>query len=236
METETITAMAAIVGYLATAVVWVNKEFIKKKLKKKEKENDVLKNNIYQTKLQKVKELYDLQHFSSIERLIHKLFNKTPIDRFTVMFVMNGTTDFNYLTVLYDESTENREIGDISPYTRFKIDGKYLKMLHQMELDGMVWRKYPDFNIGNLDEYLTLEKIKDIGWAFVYRIKLDEYNDLLVFASISSEVGGLSDMDKKLLELTFNGRIRPHLEKILLIPDLEDESILEEIFPKEQEL
>ena len=230
MKSEAFKDIMQILGVVGTTLMGYLAQKKNKALKRQKEVVDKLKDNIYQAKIRQVKEVYDLQRFSNFQQIVHKMFAGTPIDRFAIMFVMNGKVDFNFLTVLFDESMLNPEIGDISPYTRFPIDDAYRSMLRSCERNGFVWRDGPDFGVGVIDDYLVLEKIKCIGWGFVQRVRLDEFNDLLVFASVSSESEIIKPLKKKMIQLTFTGRIKPHLERIINVPDpAVDDDILKDV-------
>jgi hypothetical protein len=224
----------AVVGTIGTALMtYINRKQsrvvkeVKEEKKVVESQNQILKDNIYTSKIKTIKELFDFQRFSGLQNLLQRLFKKGPIDRFTLMFVMNGKIDFHYMTVLMDESNiANTALSEISPYSRFLIDGQYGAIIKETELGHFVWRCAPDFKAGGLDDFLNLEQIKCIGWAFVQRIKLDSQNDIVVYCSFSSEKGELTLAQKKYVELIYAGRIKPHIDQILKVPDESDKDLL----------
>lgn len=220
---DNIVKFAGVIGSVVLAYVNNQKSA---KIKEVQSINDRLKDNIYQAKIQKVKELYDLQHFSLMERTIQQLFLTTPIDRFTIMFVMNGKIDFNYLTVIFDQSSTDLELGGVSPYARFPIDHEYRRMLKEMEVNKFVWRKSPEFRVGRINDFLEMEKVNNICWAYVTRIALDEFNDLVVFLSVSSVGPEISRVDKNIVELLISGKILPELIPAITLPTMEKDADL----------
>jgi len=206
-----------------------------KQLKAKKTENELLKSNIYQAKIHLIKELYDLQHFSIIERWIKEIFADTQADRFTVMFLMNGKVDFNYLTVLYDQDNkEETEIGGISPYSRIPIGPEYRKTMKVLEIDGFLFKKGPDFGLGTVNEWMELEEIKSGCWAFVDRLALDQYNDVIVYISVTSKTAVLNRHERNKLRLTLEGKIIPEIKKILRVPNISTHGALMQHFAEEK--
>jgi hypothetical protein len=223
------TFIAAVLALATGLVTYVNKG-LKTKLNKKSEENYKLKDNIYQSKIKTIKEMFDFQRFSALEKYIRTIFKDSRIDRFTIMFVMNGKIDFNYMTAIFDQSKTDLSIGNISPYARFPIDESYVNMLHKMEDHIFIWRSHPDFNVGQMGEYIKLEGIKQIGWGFIKRLPIDEFNDLLVFSSFStSDEKPLTKMEKRRVELVFTGRMLGEIEQILKVPNLKDDELLRHI-------
>lgn len=210
-------------GILTSAILaYVNLR--QKKDKKELKEQNIkLIDNVYQTKVAKLKELYDLQHFSLLTRAVRQLFKATKIDRFTVMFVMNGKVDFNYLTVLFDKDANNPDIGGVSPYAKFDVDAVYKKMLKEMEFQKFYWATVGAGKMGDIETYLALENIKCIGWMYTKRIPLDEFNDIVVYCSMSTIEKGMNNQDKAKARLFYQGKILPELLEILDLPTGHDE-------------
>lgn len=226
---DNIVKFAGVIGSIVLAYVNNQKSA---KIKEVQNINDRLKDNIYQAKIQKVKELYDIQHFSLMRRTIQQLFSSTPIDRFSIMFVMNGKIDFNFMTVIYDQSSIDPELGGVSPYARFPIDHEYRRMLKEMESTKFVWRAYPEFRVGRMDDFLEMEKIKSICWGYVTRIALDEFNDLVVYLAASSGQQEINRVDKNIVELLISGKILPELIPAISLPTVEkDSDLLENLKP-----
>ena len=227
MKPELIESLLQIALLLGSLAAGIYAKIAGKEKKKLKRENEYLKDNIYRQKIVKIKELMDLQRFSSMEKAILKCFDSTQIDRFSVMFVMNGKTEFKFLTVLYDQSEIDHNLGSISPYTRFPIDHNYKKMLAEIEEGSFVWRSDKDFGVGLINDYLDLEMIRLIGWAFIKRIPIDEQNDIVVYCSFSStSTSALSLMELRKIELMFTGKILPEMQCILHVPDMEDDELL----------
>lgn len=221
-------------GVLAQKKMAANKrEKIKeKKLQEKEAElqeekkvNSLLKENVYITKLRTLKQIFDLRSFSKIEQLQHQIFNHTSIDRMTIMIMMNGKVKFNFMSVVYDHSNLHEEVGSDSPYKRFEIDDEYMEMITELTTVRGRWESSPFKDLGEIGEFLELENIGHIGWWKVKRIALDDYNDLFVYLSLSSEKKEkINWREKRQVELIVHGKIVPILGEIVSVPT-ENEAI-----------
>lgn len=186
---------------------------------KKEKENEMLKDNIYATKLQKLKQLFDIRHFSAVENIQHKVFAQTTIDRLTIMFMMNGKVNFKYMTVVWDKSDINPEVGEHIPYKKVPITDEYMNAMSELSPGVAFWQSRPFKRYGAMGQFIEVENIQHIVWFKVKRIALDDYNDLFVYLSWSSENEKTPDWkEKRKLELMTNGMLIPHLIEILEIP------------------
>jgi hypothetical protein len=195
-----------------------------------EKENEFLKENLFSTKLVALKELFDITLFRKLETSYKELFEKTKIDRFTVMFMMNGKVNFNYMSVLYDIHKSNPNVGDVPLYIKLKIDDQYRKMISNLTPTEAYWSDSAS-NIGKMSDYLELEKINSIGWFKVKRIALDDYNDLLAYLSLSSEdKEPLTRIERRRIELFVFSTLLPLLREIIEVPSEKDANeLLEKI-------
>jgi hypothetical protein len=202
-------------GYVASAVFALYGAWKNHKLKKQKRENQLLKSELYGTKMQKLKELYDFQRFSVLEHEIRVLFKETPVTRFTIMFAMNGRIDFNYMTVVYDQHDYRMDVGMESSYDQIQIDQGYIRLLKEVERLGFVWLSAP-FNIGSISHFMEMEEVKHCGWGYVLREALDDTDDLLVYLAISSEQD-MRVIDKSKAELIIKG-VMPEMADILKVP------------------
>jgi hypothetical protein len=212
--------LVEIIGGLGSLALGIIARQKHSKLKKKSKENELLKNNIYQTKIQRVKELYDIQHFSVISLHIKELFRETPADRFTIMFIINGKVDFNFLTVLYDQAEDlDSDVGGISPYSRFLIDAEFRHSIHQLETDGYLFKKKPNWGMGRVGDYMDLEGLQSIWYSYVSRVAMDQFNDVVVFCSASSNQTVFTRHEQNKIRLILDGKIIPEIRPIIRIPE-----------------
>lgn len=198
-----------------------------KELKEKKGDIALLKSTIYDMNERKLKEIFDLRRFSQIEQNIKIVFKETIADRFTVMFAMNGQSQFDHLTVIFDQKLGNVDIGGISAYTRFPIDDIYRARIKRAEhSQSGVWEKTDDERIGAIGDYLVMEEITDTGWYFIERFVLDEQNSVVLFCSFCTpEPAGYKTKDKRFINVMLNGKIIPKLKEILSIENIKDDQL-----------
>jgi hypothetical protein len=194
------------------------------------RENEFLKENIFSTKLIALKELFDIALFRKLEIVYEELFAKTKIDRITVMFMMNGKVNFNYMSVLFDKSKQHDEVGEVNLYIKLRIDDQYRKIITNLTPTEAFWSDKGD-NVGKIGDYLSLERINSIGWFKVKRIALDDYNDLLAYVSLSSEnEKALTRPERRRIELYAFSTLIPLLREIIEVPSEKDANeLLEKI-------
>lgn len=205
-------------GVIAT-IGWIKKNIKTGKLKEERK---ILKSNIYDSKIMQIKEIYDLQRFSLLEKEIKKVLINTPMDRFTIIVVVNGTSNFDYLTVLFDQILGDTKTGGTSPYSKLKIDEVYQDIIKDLEkTDKVLWRDTSD-KLGDIATFLSLEGITKTAWTFVDRIQLDTFNDMVMFCSMTTtHEKEITEKERKYTELILTGRIVPLVRKIISDKPLE---------------
>jgi len=198
----------------------------KAKLEKEKKVNELLKDNIYTTKLRTLKQVFDVKSFSRLESMIREGMNGTPFDRFTIMFLMNGKVEFNFMSVIFDQHQNKPMVGLDSPYSKIRIPEDYHEIITSLPQGRGHWIKAPFEEVSTMAEYMRLEEIKQIGWFKIRRIALDDFNDLLVYCSWSTQLDKeVTWRDKRKLELLTTGRIVPVVVALLSVPvggDAED--------------
>jgi len=207
-----------VIGYLT-----VKLKLKEKRLTQEKAENNFLKENIFTTKIGMLKELFDFALFQELDALYSQLWAENPIDRITIMFQMNGKVDFQYMTVVFDKSQIHEHVGQNSTYQRLKIDPKYYDLIASLPLSSGVWKKAPFTDVGSIETDLEVENIKNICWFKIRRIALDEYNDLLVYCSCSSErTSDINRLAKRRIEMFMISRIIPKINEILSVPTKSD--------------
>ena len=194
---------------VVASIGWIKKNIT---LKKEKKEVKILKEVVYDDKVAQIKRVYNLQRFSELEKSIKKVLYKTPIDRFTILFVMNGHTTFEFLTVLFDQKLGDHLIGGESPYVKVRIDSAYQNMIKDLEIDNHVFVDFSNEDFGRIGDYFRMEDIKCGLFSFVERRRLDKYNDMILFTTASSSiVNELSVQERNVIEILLTGKIIPRI-------------------------
>lgn len=125
--------------------------------------------------------------FNKIRDSVDRIFEQTKADQFLILFAINGKTDFNYVTVIFEQQKESKyKINAIVRYRDVNIDVKYRGMLKDAETHGSVDLTTSEMSSQILKDFYTLEKIKHSKVHFIHRKSLDENNDVTVFGSVAT--------------------------------------------------
>ena len=232
-------AIIAIVGAIGTSVMAWSKRKSEQRAKKaqataliQKKENEFLKENLFQSKMNLLKRIIDIRHLNKIEKIHNKVFEETCIDRFTVLMLMNGKLDFNFMSVIYDMSKHKANLEGFLPYERIPIDDYYRDFVMDLPHKRGVWKHYPyEGDTGPMFEWIKIEKIKNICWYRVKRLQLDEHNDLFIYLSWSSESEEKPKWStNRYLDMITQSQIIPGLVDILEFPKMNEiEDLLHDI-------
>jgi hypothetical protein len=191
--------------------------------KKFKNETDFLKDNIYTSKITKLKEIFDLKSFSLLEEHIHEVFSNTFVDRMTIMILMNGKVDFKFMSVIFDQDKEGLKRGLQNPYTKIIINEDYHDLVISLTIGNSIWLHKDFRRVGNISDYLEYENVKTIGYYKVKRIALDDYNDLLMYCSWSSKDDSApSERQMKEIDLLTRSRVVPVINSIIKSPSVWD--------------
>jgi len=195
--------------------------WFKNKKDKAVQENELLKDNIYISKVNILKEVFDLEIFSELDKVLTKTFNHTFCDRFSIMILMNGKVHFKYMTVLFDKEKDYTDGKYIMPYKKMLIDDKYHNLIININSGSSEWLHNDFERTGNIAYNLDDEEIKTVGYYKVKRMPLDEFNDLFVYCCWSSQSATKPTYKEMLnMDLITNGEVIPLINSIIKTPTI----------------
>ena len=214
MEYTTITvALMGLIGTLIPAY-WGFKEKIKNRNKDNEIEQlrkQVVENDI---RTEVVDRLLDITLLSEIRDAVDIIFNETKADRFLILIALNGVTDFNMISVIFEQHKGGDKVNAIARYRNLTIDDEYKQMLKKAERNGIVElhvSEMPEESI--LKQLYLIENVKYSNIRFLLRKPIDNGNDVVVFSSLSTHnEEGFSIADKTIAITQYDATIIPALK------------------------
>lgn len=168
-------------------------------------------------KLSFFNQIIDFTSINIISNAVNRMFSKTKADRFLIMIAVNGKSDFNIISVVFEQhKLENYRINAIARYHNITIDLQYKQLLKETEtkeIISLATGKMPesllkDFYINENVQYSLLRKL--------VRKPIDKDNDFLVYSSISThENRDFTRLEKSFIKTQYEGTIIPNLLKVL---------------------
>lgn len=202
------------IGLLTTAIFGFISAERGKRIKEMKVVKQDLRDSLYDVRLLRVKEVFNLRRFSILEKEIKRLLYNTRIDRFTILFVMNGKTDFDYLTVLFDQIL-GAEGGGVSAYNKFKVDDIYKATIKEIELHKYKWIDTRQ-NFGIVGEEFRIEGIYEALFNFVERVRIDSFNDVILYSVASTHSPRkLTEKERRVIQLITRQKIKPMVQEII---------------------
>jgi hypothetical protein len=164
--------------------------------------------------------LFDYYFYSLMQRQVDEIFNLTKADRFMVLFAINGKTDFNYVSVAYEQTRTADKKGAISRYVRLEIDRHYKDLLKDVERSSPVVLEtagMPESLLKNI--YLAPdEQVHHCTVNFLCRIPVDEHNDIVIYTSTAT-MGKSPFTNQELASIkTRHDRLRAHATSVKVAP------------------
>ena len=186
---EYTTIVIAIIGLTSTLIpaYWgyrVKKENNKKDKKIAELESQLIETNI---RTEVVDRLLDITLLSEIKTAVDVVFQETSADRYLILIALNGVTDFNMISVIFEQHKGVDKISAIARYRNLKIDDEYKSMLKKAERNGHVElevSEMPDESI--LKQIYMIEGVQHSKVTFLLRKGIDSGNDVIVFSSLAT--------------------------------------------------
>ena len=135
--------------------------------------------------------IIDLKFLNAIREKVEDIFKNTSAERFLILFAINGKTDFNFVTVIYEQHKLNMgddsSFGAINKYINIEIDEDYRRYLKESEIIGPVYLTVSTMNDNLLKSFYTIENISHSIIKFIKRLKKDDNNDVLIYCSIAKK-------------------------------------------------
>lgn len=201
-------------GVLIPALLLHYREIKKKDIKIEKYKEEKVKQDI---KLIALDKILDFCSFSQIKSAVDEMFEKTKADRFLILFAINGKTDFNTVSVVFEQHKNTKySINAIGRYKTLPIDNMYRKMLKDAEMHGIVeveTEKMPD---SLLKDIYDLEEVVWSDIRHLCRFHADESNDILVFSSLATHSQkGFTKLEKVEANLIYDSIIKPNIVSVL---------------------
>ena len=186
---EYTTIVIAIIGLTSTLIpaYWVHKE--KKKNNEKDKKIAELESQLTEANVRTevVDRLLDITLLSEIKTAVDVVFQETSADRYLILIALNGVTDFNMISVIFEQHKGVDKISAIARYRNLKIDDEYKSMLKKAERNGDIElevSQMPDESI--LKQIYMIEGVQHSKVTFLLRKGIDSGNDVIVFSSLAT--------------------------------------------------
>lgn len=159
-----------------------------------------------------------LANVNLVHNAVERLFKETRADRFLILTAMNGKKDMRSVSAIYEQHDRN-DIGmsAVSRYHKLEVDQEYHQMLKSAEQIGPVVLDVAGSMQDSLLKNIYIsEGVKHSVITFLYRVSLDENNDIMVYSSIATHSEEHFTMEELLtISLEYQSSIRPMLKEVL---------------------
>lgn len=127
--------------------------------------------------------------YSEISESVTRLFLETKVERFMIFIAVNGVTEFNVVTIIFERYKElSSRQNALARYRNVHIDKQYKGMLKNVEINGFVELDCQSMPDQMLKDMYESERVKHSVVSFVARRSIDEDNDLIVFCSSATTI------------------------------------------------
>lgn len=181
----------SIIGAIATIIVSIL--LYRKDIRLKKMEIDSARqkaeSNHQNIKINALDKLLDFTSFNIIRNSVDRIFQNTKADRFMILIAVNGKTDFNIVSVIFEQhKTAKWKVNAIIRYRDVNIDDRYRQLLKDLEYEGTIDLKVDDMTNQILKDFYIIEKLKYVKFQFLHREHVDENNDVLIYSTTSTHV------------------------------------------------
>ena len=209
--------LIALIG--ATAVLIPAGLLHYREIKKKDTKIDQITTEKIQQglKLTAIDKILSFSSFSSIKSAVDEIFQTSKADRFLILFAINGKTDFNTISVVFEQHKRTKySINAIGTYKSLSIDDSYRKMLKSAEMHGIIELETEKMPESLLKGLYDLEEIVWSDIRHLCRFHADENNDVIVFSSLATHSQkGFTKLERLKANLIYDSVIRPNIINVL---------------------
>lgn len=205
------TIFVSIIGAIATITVSILLYRKDIKIKKMEiettRERETAKHQ--SIKINALDKLLDFTSFNLIRNSVDRIFEHTKADRFMILIAVNGKTDFNVVSVIFEQhKTAKWRVNAIIRYRDVNIDDAYRQLLKDVEYSGSVLLKVDEMKPQLLKDFYVVEKVKHSLIKFLHREHIDDENDVVIYSSVSTHLSApFTKIEKAIIKTEYEGTI-----------------------------
>lgn len=209
MAVEIIVAILGLIGTVFSSFYAYKQREGKIKLKR-ELQTHIVRSSI-------VDRVLNLSHLNTIRKGVNQIFQETKADRFLILIAVNGKSDFNIVSVVFEQHNIKTDINAIARYRNVSIDDYYRKMLKDAERYGVVELDTHNMPIDSLLKNIyDIEDVKYSNVRHLIRESIDDHNDIVIFSSIATHKNEPFNFIEKTFFMTqYDSVIIPSLKKMI---------------------
>ena len=176
----------------------------------KEKKAHEIKENVFER-------LAEVESLGNIESSVERMFDKTKVDRFLILYAKNGKDDFKTVTVMWAKTKDKTKVNPLV-YRNLNIqnDPQYGFMLKEARRLGEVVIETDEMIPCLLKDIYKKEGVKFSRVRMLAEKKVDDENTVLIYCSIATHQD--TDLTKDELinvKIEYDSVILPSINEIL---------------------
>ena len=159
-----------------------------------------------------VTNLLKFSQYQKIYDAVIKLMDSSKVDRFLIFIAINGKTDLNKVTCIFQKYRNDKaELDAVQVYKGLKVDNHYVTMLKKMEIENAITLETEALEPSLIKDIYESEKVKWSRWKMIGRVSIDDRNDVIAYCSASTfDSNGYSKQDLLSIKLHFESSIKPN--------------------------
>ena len=168
-------------------------------------------------RLEYFNKVVDFESISAIKEAVDNIFANTRADRFLILIAMNGKTNFNVVSVIFEQHKNTKySMNAIAKYRNLSVDDNYRQMLKMSESIGVVRLKTDDMKPQILKDIYELEGVKYSKVRHLLRKPLDDGNDFIVYSSLATHSEeDFTNKERVIIKSAYEGVIKPKIEEVI---------------------
>ena len=160
-------------------------------------------------KINALDKLLDFTSFNIIRNSVDRILDNTKADRFMILIAVNGKTDFNVVSVIFEQhKTAKWKVNAIIRYRDVHIDDKFRKLLKDVEYKGTLDIRVDEMENQLLKDFYIIEKLKHVKFQFLHREHVDENNDVIIYSTVSTHLSTpFTKIENAVIKTEYEGSI-----------------------------
>lgn len=187
------------------------------------KKNNEIQKHIQEKEEHRIKgdvldKILDFSSFNKIKSAVDEIFLATKADRFLILIAINGKTDFNIVSVIFEQhKTTKYQVNAIARYRSLKIDDNYRQMLKDAEFHGMVKLSTSEMENSLLKDIYAIENVAYSDIRHLLRLPIDDNNDVLIYSSLATHnERPFTNIERTRANIIYDSSIKNILKEVLI--------------------
>ena len=220
MNVSIIVAIITSTALVAVAIIaYVREVRLKRYELKIKQQSETHERESNEIKLQSriLERLIDFSTFNELRDSVDRIFNKTKANKFYIFMALNGKTDFNVISLIFEQHDSTKTtVNAIVRFKQVPIDNKWREIIKESEVTGPVHLDTSEMPPQLLKDMFMMNDTEHSVIRHLHRDPIDDENHVVTFSTLSTnKPTKYTEKENAVINSEFEGNIVPAITRYL---------------------